>query len=732
MSGLIESILRNANEREISDLFLSAGKIPAMRIHGQVVPQEKFAPVTAEELEQFRIRMLSPANEKFYQEKGSADSSGTLPSGERFRLNFYTTVSGPAAAIRMIYSSRDLKFSTLELPPQVEALAGESRGLILVTGTTGSGKSTTMAALINEINRTRKSHILTLEDPIEYLHQDILSRISQREIDSHTMGFGEAMRGAMRENPDVIVIGEMRDLETVSAALGAALTGHLVIATLHTSDSIQSVERILSLFPAHLRGQAAIDLSIALTAVISQRLIPRKNSEKMIPAVELLLGTPTVRKAIAETNYGNLEDALRRGSGVGMSTFNRSIFRLYKADKITLEDARLTSSNPDEFNLLIKGMENGVESFRSQYGDGSETGDDSFVDLRMLLQIAMDNKASDLHLTVNSRPMLRLNGELRPVDLPVLASEDIQRLLYSVITPRQRIELEEKRELDLALSIRLNSFDAQTARFRVNGFFQRGSLGVVARVVNTSIPSPEALSLPPVLLDLITKRQGLILVTGPTGSGKSTTLASLLDQINRTRSAKIITIEDPIEYVHFNRQSVVEQRELHSDTLSFSSALKYALRQDPDVIMVGEMRDTETMASAITAAETGHLVFATVHTNSAPQTIDRIVDSFPSHQQNQIRQQLASVILGVISQRLLPTIDRPGRVGAFEVMVGTPPVQSLIRDGKTFQLQSVIETSYKDGMITLEKYLENLYNQGRISYESTRMFRPDYQVTQRF
>ncbi len=732
MSNVIETILQNASEREISDLFLAAGKQPAMRIHGQVVPQEEFDPVSAEELDRFRVQMLSPGNEEFYRQKGSADSSGTLYSGERFRLNFYTTASGPAVAIRMIYSSRDLNFSTLELPPPVKTLCEQSRGMILVTGTTGSGKSTTMAAIINEINRTKKKHILTLEDPIEYLHEDIMSRISQREIDSHVTGFGEAMRGAMRENPDVIVIGEMRDLETVSAALNAALTGHLVIATLHTSDTIQSVERILNLYPAHLRGQAAIDLSMALSAVISQRLIPRKNSEKMIPAVELLLGTPTVRKAISETNYGNLEDALRRGSGVGMSTFNRAIFQLYRTDKITLEDARRTASNPDEFNLLIKGMENGVESFRSQYGDGSETGDDSFVDMRLLLQIAMDNKASDLHLTVNSRPMLRLNGELRPVDLPELAGEDIQRLLYSVITPRQRVELEEKRELDLALSIRLNSYDKQMARFRVNGFFQRGSLGVVARVVNTAIPSPEDLQLPPVLLDLITKRQGLILVTGPTGSGKSTTLASLLDRINRTRNSKIITIEDPIEYVHFNHRSIVEQRELHADTLSFASALKYALRQDPDVIMVGEMRDTETMASAITAAETGHLVFATVHTNSAPQTIDRIVDSFPSYQQNQIRQQLASVILGVISQRLLQTVDRPGRVGAFEVMVGTPPVQSLVREGKTFQLQSVIETSYKDGMITLEKYLESLYNEGRISYESTRMFRPDYQVTQSF
>ena len=233
-------------------------------------------------------------------------------------------------------------------------------------------------------------------------------------------------------------------------------------------------------------------------------------------------------------------------------------------------------------------------------------------------------------------------------------------------------------------------------------------------------------------MNLIDKHQGLILVTGPTGSGKSTTLACLIDQINRRKNGKIITIEDPIEYVHSNKASIVEQRELHSDTMSFATALKYALRQDPDVIMVGEMRDIETMAAVLTAAETGHLVFATIHTNSAPQTIDRIVDSFPSYQQNQIRQQLASVILGVVSQRLLPRIDNLGRVAAFEIMIGTPPVQSLIREGKTFQLQSVIETSGKDGMITLEKSMEFLYESGFVSLEATQVYHADYKVTQSF
>ena len=257
-------------------------------------------------------------------------------------------------------------------------------------------------------------------------------------------------------------------------------------------------------------------------------------------------------------------------------------------------------------------------------------------------------------------------------------------------------------------------------------------MGVVARVVNQVIPPPEALSLPPVLMSLIEKRQGLILVTGPTGSGKSTALASLIDKINRSRPSHIITIEDPIEYVHGNILSIVEQRELHADTMSFSTALKFALRQNPDVIMVGEVRDVETMAAALTAAETGHRVLAAIHTNSAPQTVDRIVDSFPEHQQNQIRQQLAGVILGVVSQRLLPRLDGVGRAAAFEIMIGTPPVRSLIREGKTHQLQSVIETSYKDGMVTLEKSLETLYNAGLVSLESTKAYQADYQETRSF
>ncbi|OQA87011.1 MAG: Twitching mobility protein [Lentisphaerae bacterium ADurb.Bin242] len=732
MSDPIQSLLKKALSPGISDLFVGANKVPAFRIKGKVVLEDGYPPVPAAVIDEFRRQAVGEKGEKYYEENGTCDASFSFSRSERFRLNFYTTIVGPALAARPVQSGNELDMDQLNLPPILKELCDSPRGLILVAGSTGSGKSTTLGAIINRINQRYEKHILTIEDPIEFLHTNGKSLISQREINSNAVSFVDALRSALRENPDVIVIGEMRDTETMQVAINAALTGHLVVSTVHTADTIQSVERIINMFPEHQREQAAIDLGMALIATLAQRLIPMKDGNKMIPAFEILLGTPTVKKSIADRDYDALEDSLKRGSESGMVTFNRAIFHLFKKNVIVLEDALRAVNNPDEFNLLVKGMESGVDAFRNQYGNGFDVDDGTFVDMRTLLRIAVATGASDLHLTNGSAPILRINGTLRPVDLPVLGSVDIQRLLYSVISPRQRIELEEKRELDFALAVTLDADSTRFTRFRINAFFQRGTLGVVARVVNSVIPTPEELTLPVPLLSLLEKHQGLILITGPTGSGKSTTLACLLNIINHTRNAKIITIEDPIEYVHDNHYSIVEQRELHSDTLSFSSALKYALREDPDVIMVGEMRDVETIAAALTAAETGHLVFATIHTNSAPQTIDRIVDSFPNFQQNQIRLQLASVLLGVVSQRLIPKLDNSGRAAAFEVMIGTPPVQSLIREGKTYQLQSVIETSFKDGMITLEKSLTNLYNAGLVSLESTKVYHADYKQIKEF
>ncbi len=718
---------------DASDLFLSAGKPPSLRRCGEIETLE-VPPISAAELDAFRATLLTPEEEAGYRERGSCDLSYTHSPRERFRINFFATLNGPALAARPIRLGGELFFPDLNLPDQLRKLCEEPRGLILVSGSTGSGKSTTLAAMVNHLNRNFRRHILTIEDPIEFLHEDEQSLVNQREIHSDVLSFGEALRSALRENPDVIVIGEMRDLDTMQSAINAALTGHLVISTVHTASAVQAVERIVNLFPEFQREQAAIDLGASLLGIVSQRLLPRQDRAGMIPAVELLLGTPSICKLIADRNYAELDTAHRRGSDSGMCTFIRAIFQLYREQKVSLEAALEAVTNRDEFRLLLRGMESGVESFRNHYTDSAE--DEHGVDMHQLLRCAVKNGASDLLLSTGAFPTLRINGQLRALELPELAPGDIQRLLFSIISPRQRIELEEQRELDFALAVtfheEINHVRNPVFRFRINSFYQRGNVAVVARVVPEEIPLPQTLGLPEVLLNLIEKQQGLILITGPTGSGKSTTMASLIDRINRTRTAHIITIEDPIEFVHHNQQSLIEQRELHADTLSFASALKYALRQDPDVILLGEMRDPETIAAALTAAETGHLVLATIHTNSAAQTVDRIIDSFPASHQNQIRQQLAGVLLGVVSQRLLTRIQDGGRIAAFEIMVGTPPVKALIRENKTHMLQGTLETSQKDGMITLEHAMNELYHRGLVSRDEVDSFTVSYRQGEAF
>ena len=730
----ISDLLHYAMESAASDLFVSAGKPPAFRRSRQVAPEGEEI-ITEQAIDAFRKQCIPQQAEQEYRTRGSYDSAYTLPTGERFRLNFLESLTGPAFVARPVYPGEALFFEELGLPAATfTEMCSQKNGIIVVVGATGSGKSTTLAAMVNYINHNFTRHIITIEDPVEFIHRDINCLVTQRELNSSMTSFSDALRAALRESPDVIVIGEMRDMETVQVALAAAMTGHLVITTVHTGDTVQAVERIVDLYPEEQRLQIAGDLGNALIGIVAQRLIPRIDGQGMLPAIEILLGTPTVKKLVGDRDMRSLAEALKRGSSSGMMTFTRAIFRLYKEGYISLEAANEAVANRDEFQLMLKGMESGVDSFSSQYGsaEDAEDPDIQFIDMSRLLKTAVKTGASDLLLSAGSSPVLRIHGELRPLDLPVLNGQDTARLLNSILSPVQRVDFEEKREVDLALSISLvmnqESGEAENWRFRVNGFHQRGTVGIVCRVIVSKIPKPEDLHLPPQILQLTTKQQGLILITGPTGSGKSTSLASMIDYINRNRAEHIITIEDPIEYVHNNIMSLIEQREVHSDTHSFAAALKYALREDPDVILVGEMRDTETIAAALTAAETGHLVFGTLHTNSAPQTIDRIIDSFPSHQQNQIKLQLASVVLGIISQRLLPTVDGKGRVAAFEILVGTPPVQALVREGKTTMLTSMLETGAKDGMITMQKSLEILYSEGKISLEEMQSYMLDYKA----
>ncbi|MGO4494349.1 type IV pilus twitching motility protein PilT [Paenibacillus sp. 2RAB27] len=331
-----------------------------------------------------------------------------------------------------------------------------------------------------------------------------------------------------------------------------------------------------------------------------------------------------------------------------------------------------------------------------------------------LMKLAHDLKASDIHITVNSPAMFRIHGVLKPVNDQILIPSATLEMAKELMTNEQYEYFLERGDLDLSYGI------ADVSRYRVNVYKQKGNVSLTIRLIPTKIPAMEVLGLPSIAQDFAKKPQGLVLVTGPTGSGKSTTLAAILDFINRTRSDHIITLEDPIEFVHPHKSCIVNQREIGVDTHSFSSGLRAALRQDPDIILVGEMRDLETISIAITAAETGHLVFGTLHTADAPQTIDRIIDVFPSEAQQQVRVQLASVMLGVMAQRLLPTTDGSGRVAAIEVLVNTPAVANLIRSEKVHQIRSVMQTGKAQGMQTMEMALRELLQQRIITVDTAK------------
>lgn len=333
-----------------------------------------------------------------------------------------------------------------------------------------------------------------------------------------------------------------------------------------------------------------------------------------------------------------------------------------------------------------------------------------------LLKLMIEHKASDLHITSGAPPYLRVHGDMRAVNYRELSNQDVQGILFEILTEKQRKSFIEKWELDFAYSV------SGLARFRGNIFMQRKGLGGVFRVIPEKILTAQDLNLPPSIIDLIECDRGLVLVTGPTGSGKSTTLAALINHINATREAHIITIEDPIEFIHPNIKSLINQRELGSHTKSFANALKASLREDPDVILVGELRDLETISLAITAAETGHLVFGTLHTNSAGKTIDRLIDVFPGDQQDQIRAMLAESLRGVVAQSLFARTDKPGRIAAYEIMRNTRAIASLIREKKTYQIASQIQMGAKFGMILFEKSLAELVKRGVISKKEMDVF----------
>lgn len=345
--------------------------------------------------------------------------------------------------------------------------------------------------------------------------------------------------------------------------------------------------------------------------------------------------------------------------------------------------------------------------------------------IELLLEEVVKRDASDLHLQVGLPPMIRIDGALNPIQgTPVLDEETMEHLVFSLLDEDQKQILLRDKEFDFSFAF------GDLGRFRVNAFHERGNLAAALRLIPSKIRTIEELGLPPVVNKFTEYPRGLVLVTGPTGSGKSTTLAAMVDRINTEKAMHIITIEDPVEYTHKSKRSIVVQREVHYDTFSFSAALRSSLREDPDVVLIGEMRDLETIAAAITIAETGHLVLATLHTNSASQSVDRMVDVFPPHQQPQVRAQLGNMLQAICSQRLIPALSG-GRIAAAEILVATPAVRNIVREGKNYQLEAVIQTGAEHGMQSMDRTLVNLIHGGVISYEEARNYAVDLEELDR-
>lgn len=350
---------------------------------------------------------------------------------------------------------------------------------------------------------------------------------------------------------------------------------------------------------------------------------------------------------------------------------------------------------------------------------------DTTLRIEILLEEVVKLNASDLHLQVDLPPMLRVDGALKPVQgTNKLTSEQVEALIFAILDEDQKQILLKDKEFDFSFAF------GDLGRFRVNAFHERGNMAAALRLIPNKIDNIEKLGLPSIVNNFANYPRGLVLITGPTGSGKSTTLAGLIDRINNERAEHIITIEDPIEFTHKSVKSVIVQREVHYDTYSFSAALRSSLRQDPDVVLLGEMRDLETISAAITIAETGHLVFATLHTNSASQSIDRMIDVFPPHQQPQIRSQLANILMAICSQRLIPSIGG-GRIAAAEILIATPAVRNIIREGKSHQLEAVIQTGAEHGMQSMDKTLVQLIHNGTITYDEARNYAVDLEELDR-
>jgi twitching motility protein PilT len=500
------------------------------------------------------------------------------------------------------------------------------------------------------------------------------------------------MNTASRKLGELLVDRRLLSKDVLETLLDKEATTGVPIAKLLIDGGHVREEDLLRTVAERV-GMLYIDLDDALLDPEAVGLLEEAEARRMM-AVPVRIEDEKVIVAVADPFDPETHVRLEKLAGVGVT--------LALATRQAIQRAINFVHGVDEVPLV---RQPGVPA------DAETERDVDTLHLNELLTIQLEKGGSDLHLTAGSPPQVRIHGKLEPLtDFAILKPAELRRMIYSILTEKQREKLEETLELDASHPV------PGRGRFRMNVYFQRDSIGAAFRAIPTEIQTLEELGIPNSVGELADLPRGLVLVTGPTGSGKSTTLAALIDMVNSKRACHILTVEDPIEFLHGHKEAIVNQREVGADTLGFGPALKHALRQDPDVILVGELRDLETISTALTAAETGHLVFATLHTQDAPQTIDRIVDVFPSHQQQQVRIQLASTIQAILTQQLVPLRNGKGRVPATEVMIATPGIRNLIRESKNHQITTAMQAGGKHGMQTMDQSLADLVRRNLISY----------------
>ena len=693
------------------------------------------------------------------------------------RVSILPTVFGEKAVLRLLAGNSTIQhadsFGMEEHDyERFRAMLDSPHGIIYLTGPTGSGKTTTLYMVLDEMAK-RSVNISTIEDPVE----KNIKKINQTQV-NNTAGltFEVGLRALLRQDPDIIMVGETRDSETASISVRSAITGHLVFSTLHTNDAVSSIVRLIDM------GVEPYLVANSMVGTVAQRLMRRICPEcgqeveateeecRLLGAApgtkikkahgctqcnftgysgriavhEILTVDSTVRKMITDgASMDEIQDYAVRHQG--MRLLRDSAVEKVLQQVTTIEELRKVAYYSDALatqagktsvpaaaqSVAPQTVPQTVQMTEILHPVAAQVKEDPFADVGQatvhvedIILRARESGCSDIHITAAKPLMIRINGALQETK-EQYSKEQITAMLLEMCDADQRAQLAAGNDLDFAVQTRDGN------RQRVNIFRDMGALAATIRLLNSHIPTLESLGLPMVLGEIVKQPRGLILVTGPTGSGKSTTLAAMIDSINATRPDHIITIEDPVEYVYEKKQSLIHQREVGRDVTSFAAALRSALREDPDIILVGEMRDYETISAALTAAETGHLVLSTLHTTGAAQTIDRIIDACPNGSQNQVRTQLAGVLNAVVTQCLIPKIEG-GRIAATEILIGTDAVANMIRENKCHQMNTAMQAGAALGMHTLNRDLMSLVQRGVISMEQARKYTNDKRDFEQF